>query len=95
VLLDEVRRDGFLDLLRQPTRPGLAQIALMLGYSEQAALSRSCQRWFGSSPSAMLKRGAPAGTRPGWEVSGPGALDPAEMTPIVGAHSAHERPVAG
>jgi AraC-like DNA-binding protein len=63
-LLDEVRREGFLDLLRLPARPGLAQMAQMLGYSEQAALSRSCQRWFGCSPSEMLKRqrdtGAPA-----------------------------------
>jgi AraC-like DNA-binding protein len=55
-LLDEVRRDHFLELLRQPSRPGLAQIALMLGYSEQAALSRSCQRWFGCSPSEVLRR---------------------------------------
>ena len=55
-LLDEVRRDVFLELLRRPARPGLAQIALMLGYSEQAALSRSCQRWFGCSPSEVLKR---------------------------------------
>ena len=55
-LLDEVRREGFLELLRQPARPGLAQIAQMLGYSEQAALSRSCQRWFGCSPSEMLRR---------------------------------------
>jgi AraC-like DNA-binding protein len=55
-LLDEVRREAFLDLLRRPARPGLAQIALMLGYSEQAALSRSCQRWFGCSPSEMLRR---------------------------------------
>ena len=55
-LLDEVRRDYFLELIRQPSRPGLAQIALMLGYSEQAALSRSCQRWFGCSPSEVLRR---------------------------------------
>ena len=55
-LLDEVRRDYFLELLRQPMRPSLAQVALMLGYSEQAALSRSCQRWFGCSPSEVLRR---------------------------------------
>jgi AraC-like DNA-binding protein len=55
-LLDEVRREGFVELLRLPARPGLAQVAQMLGYSEQAALSRSCQRWFGCSPSEMLRR---------------------------------------
>jgi AraC-like DNA-binding protein len=55
-LLDEVRREAFLDLLRRPARPCLAQVALRLGYSEQAALSRSCQRWFGCSPSEMLRR---------------------------------------
>jgi AraC-like DNA-binding protein len=63
-LLDEVRRDHFLELLRRPTRPGLAQIALMLGYSEQAALSRSCQRWFGCSPSEVLRRHQAADTAP-------------------------------
>jgi AraC-like DNA-binding protein len=60
-LLDEVRREAFLVLLRRPARPGLAQIAQMLGYSEQAALSRSCQRWFGCSPSEMLRRHQAAG----------------------------------
>jgi AraC-like DNA-binding protein len=55
-LLDEVRREVFLECLRRPARPGLAQIALMLGYSEQAALSRSCQRWFGCPPSEVLRR---------------------------------------
>jgi len=54
-LLDDVRRECFLDLMRQPQRASLAQMALMLGYSEQAALSRSCQRWFGASPSAVSR----------------------------------------
>jgi len=60
-LLDDVRREAFLELLRRPSRPGLAQVAFMLGYSEQAALSRSCQRWFGCSPSEMLRRHQAAG----------------------------------
>ena len=65
-LLEEVRRDYFLELLKQPVRPSLAQVALMLGYSEQAALSRSCQRWFGCSPSEVLCRHqhAPASPSP-------------------------------
>lgn len=52
-LVDGVRRERFMELLAQPTRPSLAQIALMVGYSEQSALARSCQRWFGRSPSAL------------------------------------------
>lgn len=52
-LIDAVRRELFVELLAQPTRPSLAQIAVMVGYSEQSALARSCQRWFGRSPSAM------------------------------------------
>jgi AraC-like DNA-binding protein len=56
VLLDGERRDRFVELLMQPSRPNLAQIALMVGYSEQAALTRSCQRWFGCSPSALRLR---------------------------------------
>ena len=56
LLLDIERRDRFVELLMQPSRPSLAQIALMVGYSEQAALTRSCQRWFGCSPSALRQR---------------------------------------
>lgn len=52
-LVDGVRRERFVELLAQPTRPSLAQIAVMVGYSEQSALARSCQRWFGRSPSAL------------------------------------------
>jgi AraC-like DNA-binding protein len=52
-LIDAVRRERFLELLVQPTRPSMAQIAMMVGYSEQSVLARSCQRWFGRSPSAI------------------------------------------
>ena len=55
-LLDIERRERFVELLSQPSRPSLAQIALMVGYSEQAALTRSCQRWFHCSPSALRQR---------------------------------------
>lgn len=54
-ILDELRRDKLLDLLRPVTRLSLTQIALMLGYSEQAALTRSCKRWYGCTPSALRK----------------------------------------
>jgi len=55
-LLDDVRRDAFTHWLAHPAQPGLAHIAQMLGYSEQAALSRSCRRWFGCSPSELQRR---------------------------------------
>jgi AraC-like DNA-binding protein len=55
-LLDEVRRDQFLNLMDQPQPHSLAHIALMVGYSEQASLTRSCYRWFRCSPSEMRKR---------------------------------------
>lgn len=58
-ILDEVRRDRFLELLAQPATLSLTQLALMVGYSEQAALTRSCRRWFGRTPSE-LRRTAPA-----------------------------------
>lgn len=55
-LLDEVRRDQFERLIASPHSANLAQIALMLGYTEQASLTRSCRRWFGCSPSEMRKQ---------------------------------------
>ena len=54
-LLDCARKERFLELLSQPARPQLGRIAELLGYSEQAALSRSCQRWFSSSPSELMR----------------------------------------
>jgi methylphosphotriester-DNA--protein-cysteine methyltransferase len=37
---------------RYLAEPGLylSQIAVLLGYSEQSALNRSCRRWFGKTP---------------------------------------------
>jgi len=67
-MLEDVRKDLFLELVTQPAPPPLAHTAQLLGYSEQAALSRSCKRWFGCSPSA-LRNGVlaepPAATGPG------------------------------
>lgn len=55
-LKDEVRRDLLRQLLSQPAAPPLGQIAAMLEYSEQSALTRSCRRWFGAAPSDLLKQ---------------------------------------
>lgn len=62
-LLDQIRRDRFQELLDQSATFSLTQLALLLGYSEQAALSRSCRRWFGCSPSELRRRAAAAGTQ--------------------------------
>ncbi len=59
-ILDSIRKEQLLHLLRQPNPPPMSQIAAMLGYSEQAVLTRSCRRWFGVSPST-LRRNAAAG----------------------------------
>lgn len=53
-LLDEVRRDETERYLRDSDIP-LGQLAGILGYSEQSVLSRSCQRWFGTSASAYRR----------------------------------------
>jgi AraC-like DNA-binding protein len=53
---DEVRRERFQELLQRSTVPPLSQIALMLDYSAQSALTRSCRRWFGKAPSALGAR---------------------------------------
>jgi AraC-like DNA-binding protein len=53
-LLDEVRRDETERYLRETEVP-LGQLAGILGYSEQSVLTRSCQRWFGGSPSAVRR----------------------------------------
>ena len=58
-VVDAIRREQLRDLLAQPEGLSLTQIALMLGYSEQAALTRSCRRWFGCTPTALRQRSAP------------------------------------
>ena len=62
-LVDEVRRNRFLELAAQPGTFNLTQLALLLGYSEQAALTRSCRRWFGCPPTELRRR-ATAGAGP-------------------------------
>lgn len=52
---EEIRREMALRYLTETKIP-LAQLAGMLGYSEQSAFARSCRRWFGMPPSRMLNR---------------------------------------
>jgi len=49
---DDARRDLAERYLAHPEVP-LAQVASLLDYSEQSALTRSCQRWFAMTPSAF------------------------------------------
>lgn len=58
-LVDRVRQDQAQHYLRDTEVP-LGQLAGILGYSEQSALSRSCRRWFDMSPSAYRKTTKPA-----------------------------------
>lgn len=55
-LVDEVRREEADRYLRTTDMP-LGQLAGLLGYSEQSVLSRSSQRWFGTSASAHRRGG--------------------------------------
>ncbi len=52
---DGVRRDVALRYLRQPDVP-LIRVAEMLGYSEASVLSRSCYKWFSTSPRQLRSR---------------------------------------
>jgi AraC-like DNA-binding protein len=49
---DEARRDLAQRYLADPEVP-LAQVTALLDYSEQSALTRSSQRWFHTTPSAL------------------------------------------
>jgi len=55
-IVDGIRRERLLLLFSQAQSPPMAQVAAMLGYSEQAVLTRSCRRWFGASPSELRRR---------------------------------------
>ena len=49
---DEARKDLAQRYLAYPDVP-LAQVTAVFDYSEQSALTRSCQRWFHTTPSAL------------------------------------------
>ena len=51
---DRIRRETVEHCLRHTNMP-LSQVAGLVGYAEQAILSRSCQRWFGQSPRRIRK----------------------------------------
>jgi AraC-like DNA-binding protein len=53
-IIDQMRRDR-AELLLRDTHITLSHVARHLGYAQQAVLTRSCQRWFGSSPTDLRK----------------------------------------
>lgn len=61
-LVDDVRKEQFLELVGLHMGPGMTQIAHILGYAEVSVLTRSCKRWFGATPRQMRARAA-QGTR--------------------------------
>jgi AraC-like DNA-binding protein len=56
-LVDNVRRDTAQRYLRD-TDISLEHLTRLLGYSEQSVLTRSCQRWFSTSPTGYRSTGA-------------------------------------
>lgn len=57
-LLDEVRRETALELLRF-TALHLDEIAYQVGFASASALHRACRRWSGLSPAALRSAAAP------------------------------------
>ena len=53
-LKDDARSELALDYLANRNL-SMAQVAALLDYSEQSALSRSCRRWFGKAPREMRR----------------------------------------
>ena len=51
-LREDVRKQAALRYLRE-TRVPLSQLSSLLGLSQQSALTRSCKRWFGTTPSRL------------------------------------------
>ncbi|AQA04337.1 hypothetical protein BVC93_20065 [Mycobacterium sp. MS1601] len=55
-IVDRIRRDTARRLLLSTTLD-LSQLRRQLGYAEQSVLTRSCKRWFGTTPSAYRNSG--------------------------------------
>lgn len=61
-LLDEVRREAAHRYVTTTDLP-LAQVAMLLGFSEQSTLSHAMRRWYGASPTAIRRAAAHDGQR--------------------------------
>lgn len=58
LIREEVRKEAALHYLRETGIP-LSQLAVILGYSEQSAMTRSIRRWFGAAPSELRREARP------------------------------------
>ena len=54
-IVDQLRRERASEYLQSSAIP-LIQVATFLGYSNQAAFTRACRRWFGDSPQKLRQR---------------------------------------
>ncbi|WP_159087122.1 AraC family transcriptional regulator [Xanthomonas hortorum] len=61
-ILDDVRRELAWHLSERNLQ--VAQIATLLGYSEQSNYARACRRWYGESPRQLIARRSRASERP-------------------------------
>ena len=53
-IVDQLRREWASEYLHSSAIP-LIQVATFLGYSNQAAFTRACRRWFGDSPQRLRR----------------------------------------
>jgi len=58
ILLDDVRRRAARRYLTGTDLP-LTQVAALLGFSEQAALTHSCRRWWSATPTTVRSNSGP------------------------------------
>jgi AraC-like DNA-binding protein len=58
-LLDATRRELAREYLAKP-HMALGQVAFLIGFADQSAFCRACQRWFGSSPGQVRTQSARA-----------------------------------
>ena len=58
-LCSQMRFQHAVRLLRDPGSTGLAELALLLGYSDQAHFSRTFKKLSGSTPQEFMKRHSP------------------------------------
>ena len=49
-IVDDMRKELFVQLIRQKPGPSITQIAYILGYAEVSVLTRSSKRWFDRTP---------------------------------------------
>ena len=54
-MLDQVRADCSTNLIRDPQLP-LAEVAFLLGYSDQSTFNTAYKRWFGASPGQARRK---------------------------------------